>query len=203
MSYIKNRAKELDLFTRNFTVALLLTTYVTIGTLFSLPPMNYIIQLGTYFTDSANTRYGEPPYGHAELSSLKMFCGKMRIDLKKAMALLDEAGIEVKDADTTVLDIAQKNNLSPQQLFEIIKTAGHADGGKKDVFPDTPFPGFGAKTIKVICESYNLPQEDILDALRNAGFPADAADTVKEIGNRNNSNPMAVFEVIKKVANKM
>jgi len=203
MSYIKNRAKELAPFNRSFNVALLLTLYVTIGTLFSLPPMNYIVQLGTYFTDTANVRYGEPPYGHAELSSLKMFCSKMHLDLTQVMELLPKKGIKVEDANTTVLNIAQKHNLSPQQLYEIMKTAAPVKEKQAAIFPDAPLPGFGTKTIKSICESYNLPLQKILNTLQEAGFAADEDDTVKEIGVRYNSNPMAVFEIIKNAANEL
>jgi hypothetical protein len=199
-AYIKNKAKELTLFTKSFNIALLLSLYVTIGTLFSLPPMNYVIEFGEYFTDSANEKYGEPPYGHAELSSIKMFCSRMSIDLPKALEALKESQIQFLGPEQPIKEIAQNNNLTPQQLYNIIKSAENTQAGDGIKYPASPAPGFGKKTIKEICNIYNLPLAEIITGLEKAGLTVQADDTVKEASSNNGSNPMAVFEIIKELA---
>lgn len=199
-AYIKSKAKKITIFTKSFNIALLLSLYVTIGTLYSLPPMNYILELGEYFTTTANEKYGEPPYGHAELSSLKMFCSRMNIELDQAMELLNEADITVKGSDQPIVEISKHNNLTPQQLYNIIKNTEIVLAGKGNTFPESPSPGFGKKTIKDICLVYNLPLDDVLTGLREAGFTVQPDDTVKNVGSNNNSNPMAIFEIIKEIA---
>lgn len=199
-AYIKNAAKEFTIFTKSFNIALLLSLYVTIGTLYSLPPMNYIIGLGEYFTTTANEKYGEPPYGHAELSSLKMFCSRMNIELAQAIELLKEAGITIKGTEQPIGEISKNNNLTPQQLYNIIKNAEIVQAGEGSKFPESPSPGFGQKTIKDICQVYHLPMVEVLAGLKEAGFTVQPDDTIKNVSSNNESNPMVIFEIIKEIA---
>jgi hypothetical protein len=53
---------------------------VGVGTYFQVPPMSTVIDFGESFKDAAAEKYGEPPYGHAELSSLKVFVKKMNLE---------------------------------------------------------------------------------------------------------------------------
>jgi len=200
-TYLKNKAKKLTVFNKNFNIALIISLFVAGGTIYKLPPMNYILNLGEYFTDSGNEKYGEPPYGHAELSSLKMFCDKMDINLENATVLLKNADVKFDDAKDSMLKIAKTNSKSPQQIYNILKiSSDNLEEGQP--FPDTPPPNFGKKSIEVICQTYNLSQDDVLVKLKDAGFVVQAGDTVKEIGNNNKSNPMAIFEIIKKFTDK-
>jgi len=200
IAYVKNRAKKITIFTKSFNIALLLTFYVTIGTLYSFPPMNFIIDLGEYFTATANEKNGEPPYGHAELSSMKMFCGRMNIDLAQAMELLKAANVTVQDAGQTIGEISNNNDLTPQQLYNMIKVAAIPQTSGEGTFPENPSPGFGKKTIKDICQMYNLSLIEVLAKLEEKGFSAQAGDTVKEVSYNNDSNPMAIFELLKDIA---
>ena len=84
-AYMKNRSREMKVFTPSFNVALLLTFIVGIGTYLEIPPMSTVINLGESIKDTASEKYGEPPYGHAELSSLKLFSKKQGLDLDLAM----------------------------------------------------------------------------------------------------------------------
>lgn len=199
-AYIKNKAKKFTIFTKSFNIALLLSLYVTIGTLYSLPPMNYILELGGYFTTTANEKYGEPPYGHAELSSLKMFCSRMNIELAQAIGLLKKAGVTIKGAEQPIGDISKNSNLTPQQLYNIIKNAEIVQEGESSKFPESPSPGFGQKTIKDICQAYKLPMSKILTGLKEAGFTVQPDDTIKNISSNNGSNPMEIYEIIKEIA---
>lgn len=200
MAYIKNRTKKITLFTKSFNIALLISIYVTIGTLYNLPPMNYVLELGEYFSDTANEKYGEPPYGHAELSSFKMFCSKTNLDFEKAVGLLNVAGIKSKGPEEPIGELAKNNGISPQQLYDVIKSASNIQVSGVAVFPENPSSGFGSKTIKDICQIYALPLDKVVSALQKTGFTLNKDDTVKEIGSNNGSNPMAIFEIIKDIA---
>jgi len=199
-AYLKNKVKKITIFSKSFTIALLLSLYVTIGTLYSLPPMNVIIQLGEHLTESANEKYGEPPYGHAELSSLKMFCSRMNLDLVQAIALLKENDITMKGPEQPIGEMAKNNGLTPQELFSMIKKAEIVEVGEKGAFPENPSPGFGQKTIKDICQRYNLPLAKVLAGLQDAGFIAQGDDTVKTVSSSKGGNPMEVFEIIKEIS---
>lgn len=53
--------------------------------------------LGDHIKASATEKYGEPPYGHAERSSLKTLTQKMQLDLAGSMHLLEKTGYAAMD----------------------------------------------------------------------------------------------------------
>ncbi|MEN8141038.1 MAG: DUF4405 domain-containing protein [Thermodesulfobacteriota bacterium] len=200
-AYLKNKARQLTVFNKHFSTATLISLFVVVGTIYPIPPMNYVLSFGEYLTDLGNEKYGEPPYGHAELSSLKMFCQKMDIELESASQSLTEAGIRFSGPMDSMADIAKNNGKTPQQIFNIIKPVKISGNGAIP-FPDSPAPGFGNKRIKDICNSYQLAEEEVLAGLKAAGLRAKPDETVKEIAANNSSNPMAIFEILKEIANR-
>lgn len=201
-AYMKNRARELKIFTPSFNVAMVLTLVVGIGTYFEIPPMSTVINFGNSIKDAAAEKYGEPPYGHAELSSLKLFSKKQGLDLEKAVQLLEGAGIQFEGSAETLASIASTNGLSPQELYKIIKSAGRTETVNGNVtFPDTPMPGFGNKTLAAICAEFNLMFPVIQRGLAKGGIKAEANMTIKEIAKENDTAPMALFEAIHGLVN--
>lgn len=194
-AYLKDKAKKLRVFTPNFNLALAITLFVAAGTLLNIPPMSTLISIGDSITDRANRKYGEPPYGHAELSSLKMFARRTDLDLTKARALLMKAGIRVNDNQQTILEIAKANGTTPKALSEIMKPA-EIRSEETAAFPDNPSPGFGQKTLAQICAAYNLNLKGLLRVLAEKGIDADSEKSIKEIAEKNGTDPMALFEVI-------
>ncbi|MEE4254233.1 MAG: DUF4405 domain-containing protein, partial [Desulfuromusa sp.] len=87
ISYMKNKSKQLRIFTPDFNVSLIVTLVVFFGTLAGIPPMSSVINFGAAISEKANLYYGEPPYGHAELSPLADFADKVKVDLAESMAL--------------------------------------------------------------------------------------------------------------------
>ncbi len=202
-TYLKNKAKEVKVFTGNFNIALVLTLLVAFGTYFMVPPLSTIINFGESIKDSASEKYGEPPYGHAELSSLKLFSKKVQIDLVKGKELLSNAGIKVKDDKQSIGDIARANAKTPKQIYEIMKPAAVKPApGQTAAFPDSPPPGFGKKVLAEICAEYNLHIPDVLHALDKQGIKGTAEKTVKEVAADNDANPIQIFEIIQGVAQK-
>lgn len=195
ISYMKNKARELKIFTKNFNIALILSLVVSVGTLLDIPPMSTIINLSESIKDAAAQKYGEPPYGHAELTSLNLFTKKTNLDLLAAKKLLDDAGIQVLDDKVTLGDLAKINNTSPKGLFEIMQPAQIKD---KDAvsFPDSPPLGFGRMTLAEICATYTLSIPTIIRSLEQKGIKADPSKSLKEIATDNNTEPFALFEIL-------
>ena len=201
-AYMKNQARELKVFTPSFNVALLLTLIVGVGTYLEIPPMSSVIQMGDAIKDNSAEHYGEPPYGHAELSSLQLFTRKQGLDLDKSLELLQKEGIQLNDSSDTLAVIAAVNKLSPQQIYTIIKpaTISHAVADKVS-FPDTPMQGFGNKTLAAICSEYNLMLHTIKRGLAQKDVNAEAEMTIKEIAAANEIDAMALFELIHTIVN--
>ena len=200
-SYMKNRARELTVATPSFNAAMLLCLVVGFGTYFEIPPMSSVIGLGESIKDAASRKYGEPPYGHAELSSLKLFSKKQDLDLEQAIKLLQDAGITFTGSKETLAAIASKNNLSPQALYAIIKPAARTADSSEGIFPETPAPGFGNLTIAAVCSKYNLNVNVIRLGLEKSNKQVEVDMTVKEIAAANGKDPMAIFEEISTLVN--
>lgn len=195
MAYMKNKAKKLKVFTANFNIAMILTLVISVGTLADIPPMSTVINFGNSIKDAAAKKYGEPPYGHAELSSLKLFAKKTSLDLNTAKKLLNDTGLQGIADDITLGELAKINNKSPKDLFNIMKSA-EIKTDEETVFPDSPPTGFGNKTLAEICAAYNLNIPTIIRELKTKGVKADPGKTFKEIAADNDTNPHALFEML-------
>ncbi len=212
MNYMKNKAKEFRFFSGANVIALGLTLLFVVGTYFDVPPMAQILSLSDHFKEVAGEKYGEPPYGHAELSSLKMFTKRDSLDLAQSMELLKAAGIEVTNESETLKAIAARAGVPPQKIYDVIKPARemdtpsvkdeitHADasGGmsKIDEFVNGPKSGLGKMTIESICSDYGLSLEKIQDGLAAKGITAEPSQKLKEIAEAHEMTPMGIYEAM-------
>lgn len=186
---------------KNFSAATLITFIFISGTFFYIPPFSSIVDLSEIIKAKAGLKYGEPPYGHAELSSLKMFSKKNGLDLEKSMKLMREAGVQFENEGEKIIEISKQNNITPKKLYSIIKPAAREITSTGNIlFPDSPVPGFGRKKLFEICQNYNLDIDAVKNALKRKGFASEESKSIKEIANENSSDPMTVFEIIKEVA---
>ena len=203
-AYLKDRARHMRIFTAEFNIALLLAVVVGVGTVYRIPPMSSILDLSESIKEAAALKYGEPPYGHAELSSLKMFAQRCGLDLSKSVELLRQAGIKFENENQTIAAIAAANSLTPKQVFDIIKTATqNQKAGVTAGLPDTPPPGFGRKKFADICREYRLNCPQIKEELASRGIKVEPNQTIKEIAAGNGIDPFALFEIISEAAHQV
>ncbi len=195
IAYMKNKAKELKVFTADFNIALIVSVIVCLGTFFNIPPMSTVLDFSESIKDAAAKQYGEPPYGHAELSSLKLFARKTDLDLEAAKTLLNEAGIKGVDDQITLGELAKINQTTPKALFAIMNPALVKNDGEGS-FPDSPPSGFGHKTLAEICSTYTLNIPTVIRDLAGKGITARPEQTFKEIAADNDTDPHALFEVL-------
>lgn len=154
VAYMKNKAKQLKIFTPDFTVAFALTLIFTFGTLLHIPPMSTILDFSASFKDAGAQKYGEPPYGHAELSSLTMFAKRTGLELDVIKQQLRKSDMTFDDESWTLLDIARANDCTPKDVYVAMRPPGDTPQAK--IFPDHPFPGFGRIRLTDLCTRYNL-----------------------------------------------
>ncbi|WP_022665395.1 DUF4405 domain-containing protein [Desulfospira joergensenii] len=203
MNYLKNRSKDLKIFTREFNGALALTLVCVLGTYFEIPPFSSILTVSESIKDRAAEKYGEPPYGHAELSSLKTFARKTGLDLDQSLAQIREAGFAVEDTGQTLADIAEKNHVPPQQIYLTMKPkAGESEtriipAGKAVKLPGDPPPGTGNMTLADLSAQFNLNIKTLIRDLSKAGIQAGESLTLKKIAENNQTGPMDIYEQIK------
>lgn len=199
--YLGNRTRQLQFISLDFAVALLLCAGVGFGTYLEIPPMASLLDLGITIKDAASIRYGEPPYGHAELSSLRIFADRTGLDPKEAMNLLRQQKLVIVGEADTIQDIARRNSMAPKAIYRVIapaSTARSTDG--RPPFPDSPPPGFGTRNPATLGEEYGLDVNALLADLQNQGVQADPEQSIRNIAATNDLEPMAVFEMIRNFA---
>jgi hypothetical protein len=201
VSYMKDRARQVKVFTPSFTVALLLTALFTAGAVADLPPFSWVMDWNGRIKDAQSRRFGEPPYGHAELSSLRVFADRVHLDLPRALDLLSQKGVRVEGPDQTLAAIARDNGLTPQQVYEIVRPAELAGARTAPgTLPEEAAPGLGRKTLKDLCGEYGLDPEKVAAALQARGVPADPDRTVKENAEEAGMGPHDYYDVIREVS---
>ncbi len=128
MQYLKGIPGRMTASIRDLVVAILVTAFFTIGAVTKTQPLNYILNFNNWVKESwVKTPADDPPFGHAELLSLKGFCKKMYIDTVEALRELRQAGITVTDENVTVDQIARNNRLTPANVYQVIKKLERPD----------------------------------------------------------------------------
>jgi len=199
-AYLKNKAKQLKIFTPDFIAALVVVLFCAVGTYFLVPPFGWVMTLNDHFKAAAAQKYGEPPYGHAELSSLKSFAKKLDLDLDKSLVLLKRAGYPAESAEMTLAQIARQNGATPQALYLAIVPAAVPEdqAGERGVqLPADPPPGTGNLTLAELSARYNLDLNTLLRQLEVQGIEAGADQTIKTIADAHQKGPVDIYEAIK------
>ena len=120
VAYLKNKKREFSLLTKEFILAFSFTIIFILGTLYEVAPFKTFLDFEASIKESWVTEKTIPPYGHAELSSLKALCKKSYIDLDKAIITLEKNGIVGVKANKKVGAIAAENGVAPSDIFNII-----------------------------------------------------------------------------------
>ncbi len=128
MQYLKGIPGRVTASSRDLALAVLITVFFTVGAVTKTPPLNYILNFNNWIKESwVKTPADDPPFGHAELLSLKGFCKKMYIDTPEALRELRQAGMSITDENMTVDQIATTNKVTPAKVYQIIKQLERPD----------------------------------------------------------------------------
>ena len=122
MNYLGQKAASGRKHKREIAVTVLLSLFIVASAVWKIPPLSYLLDLNAYVKDLwvVHKDY-EPPFGHAELLSLAVFCQKTNIPLDAAVATLKEKRLVGVAPDRQLRDIARANNTSPMVLYRHIK----------------------------------------------------------------------------------
>lgn len=197
-AYMKNQAREMVVMTKPMIISLALVLFVMVGTLLGLPPMQQLLDLGASIKDEAVATYGTPPYGHAELSPLKKFCGFLGFDAEKALAALLQKGYgPAISLQTPVKDIATTKGVGPQQVLDDIRAALGSSVDPFAAMPATPPEGTGKLALADICKTFGLPLQEAVAKLNTMSIKAEGAWTMKHIARENGMTPKDVYDALR------
>lgn len=197
VAYMKNKAKKLKVFTVDFNVALVITLFITVFTLFELPPISGVQGFNHKLKKAAAKQYGEPPYGHAESSTLNSFCRRTGLDLEDALKKLEEMELKSAAADATLAEIAEANGMTPQQVYDSIKPAQAKDGKTKGSMQSGS--GLGRKSLSEVCMEYDFVVQTTITGLNDLGIDASADDSMKKIAENEGMDPHRVLEAMQQL----
>lgn len=201
LAYLKTKSKQMRVFTRDFNIAMVITVAVMVGTLWQVPPFSTVIAFSQAIKDAAADKYGEPPYGHAELSTVKTFVTRMGWPLEESLLRLKQKQVQVDSPDQTLLAVAQRHGLSPQQLFLVMKPAETATPGMG--LPDTPPAGIGRRSLADICQAYRITIPTLIRSLSDHKISAAADQPLKAIAEQHQMTPHDLYDLIRHLADKL
>lgn len=190
---------------RELMVSGLIFLWIIASGIWSLPPLVYVADLGEAIKSAWVTAPElEPPFGHAEMVSLKTFCKKQGIPLHEAMAELRGAGFKVDSPDEPLENIAEGKGTSGMGVYEVIR--------KLEPKPETMMPGsawtaerveevfagtgIGRKSIGQIVRDYGLDDKTVYRRLKEGGINAGEDDKIKELADKHGSTPIKLLTII-------
>ena len=172
VSYMKNTMKKFVFFTKEMIVALGITFIFLTGTLLQIPPFSSFLEFGDSIKEGWSKKSDEPPYGHAEESTLKDFSAKTGYKLQDVLRVLNKHNITAKDSQTLEA-IAQQEEKPAKYIFTLIQdTLGVAKSQNE-------ISGLGRKTFSQVSKELNINLEAFLKELEDMGIKAVKDDKFK------------------------
>jgi hypothetical protein len=178
--------------------SLAVVTFITVGTWLGLPPMKQFLALNEAIKESHTKRYGNPPFGHAELVPVEKLARFLGVDPKEFISALEEAGIRVGSARESLKEIGEKNGMSPSLLFDLAMKGLAARGSHgTGRLPRIPPPGTGKLTIADLSATYHIPQKKLIERLNRAGITAKAGQSLREIAISAGKTAPEIYEILR------
>lgn len=202
IKYLSQKIESGFRYKRELVFSGVILMWIVVSGVWSLPPLAYVSDLGEAIKNSwVSSPDLEPPFGHAELVSLKTFCKKQRIPLDQAMAELRTAGFTVVSPKDTLAGIADSRRSSGMGVYEVIK--------KLEANPEAMQPGsvwtaekveetfsgtgLGNKTIGTIIKDLKLDADTVHRQLKAAGIEGKEGDTLKTLAEKHDTTPIKIL----------
>jgi hypothetical protein len=203
--YLSDKIETGLRYKRELMISSLILLWVLVSGIWSLPPLAYVADLGEAIKSSWVTSAElEPPFGHAELVSLKTFCKKQGIPLDQAMAELRKVGFKVDNPGNTLGDIADSKGTSGMGVYAVIKKLEPKPETKKAESVWTPEmievtfagTGVGRKSVGQIIRNHGLDHKAVHQRLKAGGIEAMDGDKIKDLADEHDSTPIKILTII-------
>ena len=189
-NYLKEN-KELKIFTKEFNIALVVTALFSIGTITMTTPFSFLVNIGNGVKAMNSIDNGNPPFGYAEYATLEDFCLITSIDIDKATKKLEKNGVIINSTKDMLRSISYENNISPKDIFLIIKT----NLTKFDLPTDIPI-GIAQKSLKRLSKEYKLDLDKFIQHLKYYDIKVTSDTNFKKIAMKNNLHPAQLYNLL-------
>jgi hypothetical protein len=190
-------------FRKELAMTSVLAFLIFFGSIYQFPPFNYVIDFSGYLKGRwVVSKEYEPPFGHAEEVSLKIFSKRLDIDLGKAEEELRSQGVKFDSSNETLKDIASANNIVPMDIYVLIKKYEKkiAKDGSVVFTPDRvdekfAGTGIGRKELFWVLEDIGMDKKIAKERLYRNNIVLEKDETLKDAGERYNIDPMEILKV--------
>ena len=202
LKYLSGKVETALRYKRELVISSIIFIWIVVSGVWALPPLVYVSDWGETIKNSWVTSPDlEPPFGHAELVSLKTFCKKQRIPLDQAMAELRKAGFTVENPTETLAQIAASQSTSGMGVYAVIKkmetkpepiisgTAWTPDT-IEETFAGT---GLGRKTVGQIIRELGLDPTTTHNRLTRVNIAAQNDDKIKALAEKYHTTPIKIL----------
>lgn len=189
-SYLKLKKQKGLNKKREFYISTILTIAFSLGIIYAVPPLKYVMDLGEYFTASWEKEEEEPPIPHAELLTLVELAEQMKLSsVDEITNKLTVHGIKFNNTGQTLIEIAKINETTPLEIYDqISKKSGAQKQGS----------GIGRKTLEDFAGEVGKSADEVMQILQENGIKAEKGQTLRDIGDSNNMPPRDIFELFSK-----
>ena len=202
LNYFKDKAHKVARVRKELIISLLLCLVIIVGAIRPFPPLSYILEFEDWLKNTwVEEDDYEPPFGHAEMMPFRTFCIKMDIDPETASLELRSRGIQFDTGREILEEIARNNNLSPMDIYLLIKKFEPAPEKQITYTPESvevefSGTGIGNRSIRAICEKLGLDPETVSARLKKADLSENMEDTLKSIAESADSQPIEILKII-------
>jgi hypothetical protein len=200
LTYLKNKQRDFSLLTKEFLLAFFLTLVFIFGTIYEIPPFKNFLNFEEGIKQSWVQENYEPPYGHAELSSLQSLTKRTFIDLDKAIQTLKDKGFVGVEPKIQLEKLALLNKTTPAAIYALINTESNELSENKQEKDKVKKPqmgsGLGQMSIEQVTKRYSLNLEQALRNLEAKGINANKDDNLKAISQKLGITPFELFDIL-------
>ncbi len=177
-SYLKNKTSKGLNKKREFLISTFLTIAIFFAVIFSIPPFSTVVDFGEYLTNSWENVESDPPIPHAELLSLVDLTSQLEnMSIEKIEAILKTNKIKYENVNQTLSEIAHQNNITPNELYEIIIKKPQA--GMQGM-------GLGKKTLEDLAAENGKEVSIFIELLKANNIEATKDQTLKDLADKYN-----------------
>ena len=120
VAYMKDKVKKINFTVPEFLWSVIITVVLTVMSIYSIPPVSYIMDFGEYLTESWENKATTPIIPHAERLTLKEYCEKINFPLDRALKRLSVFNVKGVSPDKTLQQIADENNVAPKDIADML-----------------------------------------------------------------------------------
>ncbi len=197
--YLKSKLKNKLKHKKEIYATLIVVLIFSIGSIFNIPPISYVYELGENISESWEKKESEPPVPHAERLTVQEIAKYTEMKPEDIFKLFNETGIKVKDKNKTIQEIANDNGLTPSELFNKIKekTGKDLEKRKTNEEGEVPRRGYGRMSLKVLSIELKTTPEKIIEILKRNGIEATEKDTLRALSEKTDKTPYEIYEIIR------